>query len=51
MEDIATTVYSAMGIDWTKTVTTTPSGREFYYVEPVTATTAIANREIVELYS
>jgi uncharacterized protein (DUF1501 family) len=50
MEDIATTVYSAMGIDWTKTVKNTPSGREFYYVEPVTATTAIASREIAELY-
>ena len=51
MEDIATTVYSAMGIDWTKTVKATPSGREFYYVEPVTATTAIANREIAELFT
>jgi len=51
MEDIATTVYSALGIDWTKTITTTPSGREFYYVEPVTATTAIASREIAELYA
>jgi len=26
-----------MGIDWTKTMKTTPSGREFYYVEPFAA--------------
>ncbi len=51
MEDIATTVYSALGIDWTKKVRETPSGRDFYYVEPLTATTTIANREIAELWS
>jgi hypothetical protein len=50
MEDLATTIYSAMGIDWTKTIKATPSGREFFYVEPLAATTAIANREIAELY-
>lgn len=50
IEDIATTVYSALGIDWTKTVKTTPSGREFYYVEPFAATTIVANREIAELF-
>ena len=50
MEDLATTIYSAMGIDWTKTVKATPSGREFFYVEQLAATTAIANREIAELY-
>lgn len=51
MEDIATTVYSAMGIDWTKSIHETPSGREFYYVEPVSATTAIANKEVAELFA
>jgi len=50
MEDIATTIYSALGIDWTKTIQTTPSGREFYYVEPFTATTILASREIAELF-
>ncbi len=29
-EDIATTIYSALGIDWTKSIETTPSGRTFY---------------------
>lgn len=32
MEDIAATVYSALGIDWTKSITDTPSGRRFEYV-------------------
>jgi uncharacterized protein DUF1501 len=50
MEDIATTVYSAMGIDWTKTMKTTPSGREFYYVEPFAAQAIVANREISALF-
>ncbi len=44
MEDIACTVYSALGIDWTKSIADTPSGRKFEYVpyaidqqyEPVT---------------
>lgn len=32
MEDIASTIYSAMGIDWTKSLLDTPSGRKFEYV-------------------
>jgi len=32
MEDIAATIFSAMGIDWTKSITDTPSGRKFEYV-------------------
>ena len=32
MEDIAATVYSALGIDWTKSLLDTPSGRKFEYV-------------------
>src|SRR5215471_732312 len=32
MEDIAATIYSALGIDWTKSITDTPSGRKFEYV-------------------
>jgi uncharacterized protein (DUF1501 family) len=51
MEDVATTVYSALGIDWKKTIQATPSGREFYYVEPVAAQAVQANREISVLFS
>lgn len=32
MEDVAATIYSALGIDWTKAITDTPSGRKFEYV-------------------
>jgi Protein of unknown function (DUF1501) len=32
MEDIACTIYSALGIDWTKRIANTPSGRVFEYV-------------------
>jgi len=51
MEDIASTIYSAMGIDWTKTVHGTPSGRDFYYIEPFATQQIIANREISALFS
>jgi uncharacterized protein (DUF1501 family) len=33
-EDIAATIYSALGIDWTKSITDTPSGRRYYYITP-----------------
>jgi uncharacterized protein (DUF1501 family) len=32
MEDITATMYSALGINWTKTVANTPSGRQYEYV-------------------
>ncbi len=32
MEDLAATIYSALGINWTKSITDTPSGRRFEYV-------------------
>jgi hypothetical protein len=50
MEDIATTIYSAMGIDWKKSIKNTPSGREFYYIEPFAAKQMIGNREITPLF-
>jgi hypothetical protein len=31
-EDVAATIYSALGIDWTKSIANTPSGRKFEYV-------------------
>jgi hypothetical protein len=50
MEDIATTIYSAMGIDWGKTIEATPSGRAFHYIEIFSPTQLLANREISELF-
>jgi uncharacterized protein (DUF1501 family) len=32
IEDLTCTIYSALGIDWTKTISNTPSGRVFEYV-------------------
>ena len=32
MEDIAATIYSALGIDWTKSIENTPIGRRYVYV-------------------
>jgi hypothetical protein len=31
-EDVASTIFSALGIDWTKSITDTPSGRRFEYI-------------------
>jgi uncharacterized protein (DUF1501 family) len=50
MEDIATTIYSAMGIDWEKTIEATPSGRAFHYIEIFSPTQLVANREVTELF-
>ena len=35
MDNTAATIYSALGIDWKKTVKNTPSGREYMYVDTV----------------
>jgi len=50
MEDVAATIYSALGIDWTKTITNTPSGRVFEYVENQSGTDFVSPGEIAELY-
>jgi uncharacterized protein (DUF1501 family) len=33
MEDITATMYSALGINWTKSISDTPSGRRYEYVQ------------------
>ncbi|MDX2044216.1 MAG: DUF1501 domain-containing protein [Acidobacteriota bacterium] len=50
MEDIACTIYSAMGIDWTKTIDNTPSGRSFHYVEPASGTKYVGFKPVQELF-
>jgi hypothetical protein len=47
-EDIASTIYSALGIDWTKTIDDTPSGRRFYYI---TKTGEDGFRPVEEIWS
>jgi uncharacterized protein (DUF1501 family) len=50
MEDLACTIYSALGIDWTKRISTTPSGRAFHYVEPASATSYVRFQPVEELF-
>jgi hypothetical protein len=51
MEDIACTIYSAMGIDWSKTIQNTPSGRAFHYVEPASGTKYVGFKPIQEFFA
>jgi hypothetical protein len=51
MEDVACTIYSALGIDWTKTIENTPSGRAFHYVEPASGTKYVAFKPAHELFA
>ena len=49
-EDVAATIYSALGIDWTKKITNTPSGRDFEYIERQSGTDFLDVSEIAELF-
>ena len=51
MEDVACTIYSALGIDWTKTVEDTPSGRTYHYVEPASGTKYVRFEPVQELFA
>jgi hypothetical protein len=51
MEDIACTIYSALGIDWSKTIESTPSGRAFHYVEPASGTKYMEFEPVNELFA
>ncbi len=50
-EDLVTTIYSAMGIDWRKSIEGTPSGRTFQYVEMFSPTQMLAHRVVEELFT
>ncbi len=50
-EDMVTTIYSAMGIDWTKSIHETPSGRVYHYIEIFSPTRMLANRVVRELFA
>jgi uncharacterized protein DUF1501 len=49
-EDVVASIYSALGIDWTKRITNTPSGRVFDYIEFTSATDVINPDEVKELF-
>jgi hypothetical protein len=51
MEDIACTIYSALGIDWMKRIDSTPSGRAFHYVEPASGTKYVGFKPVRELFA
>ena len=51
MEDVACTIYSALGVDWTKRIENTPSGRAFHYVEPASGTKYVDFRPAQELFA
>lgn len=50
-EDVCATIYSALGIDWTKRITNTPSGRDFMYVDPAAGTKVVNFREVSDLFA
>jgi hypothetical protein len=49
-EDVMATIYSVLGIDWTKKISGMPSGRDFQYVEPTSATGFLGSTEITDLF-
>ncbi len=49
-EDVTATMYSVLGIDWTKSLAA-PSGRAFQYIEPMSGTNFIGSTEIKELFA
>ncbi|MBL8205379.1 MAG: DUF1501 domain-containing protein [Blastocatellia bacterium] len=51
MEDVACTIYSALGIDWTKSIQTTPSGRAFHYIENASGTKYVGFKPVQELFA
>ena len=50
-EDVAATIYSALGIDWSKELTNTPSGRAFEYIEFQSGSQFLDLSEIDVLFS
>jgi uncharacterized protein (DUF1501 family) len=49
-EDVVATIYSALGIDWGKRITHTPSGRAFDYIDVSSATNLLNVDEVSELF-
>ena len=49
-EDVMCTIYSVLGIDWTKRITETPSGRPFYYIEDLSPVGHMEFDEVGELF-
>jgi hypothetical protein len=50
-ENLYATVYSALGIDWKKELTNTPSKRAYRYVDVLGATEMVMDDEIADLFA
>jgi hypothetical protein len=50
-ENLYATVYSALGIDWKKEITNTPSKRAYRYVDILGATELVSDDEIADLFA
>src|SRR5260370_41832078 len=50
MENILATMYSALGIDWSKEISNTPSGRTYPYVDPLGPHGYIPTADIQTIY-
>jgi len=53
MDNTVATIYSALGIDWTKKITNTPSGRDYEYTQiaPIGGSEFLAHDAIDEIFS
>ncbi|MBI3693661.1 MAG: DUF1501 domain-containing protein [Acidobacteria bacterium] len=49
-ENVVATMYSALGIDWSKEIRNTPSGRAYVYVDPLGPNSYIPTDEISTIY-
>ena len=49
-ENLYATVYSALGIDWKKEITSTPSKRAYRYVDVLGATEFVSDDELADLF-
>jgi hypothetical protein len=50
IENVVATMYSALGIDWSKAIHNTPSGRTYTYVDPLGANGFIPTDELSGIY-
>jgi hypothetical protein len=50
IENVMATIYSSLGIDWSKTVHNTPSGRAYTYVDPLGANGYIPTDDLTGIY-
>ena len=50
-EDVCATIYSTLGIDWTKRIKGTPSGRDFVYVDPAGPKGVVNFSEVREFFT